>query len=165
MKNQKLILGMLFILVISIIILFACSNQPKEEEAAGTIAKVDKYKKEQLNQGNVMLRTEFLKDQNQVKQAIIDLMRFYAFSHDIAAYIDQWWIPQLEKYYSAQGQKAIDNLRDFSDFIKNNNVKLLNFSELLVDLYQGQKKETSQDLEQKLTEFAFYVNQDRKSVV
>ena len=162
MKNKKhiMLVLMIVVVIISIYLITVPSDETDNELAKGTITKIDKYKKQQMSDENVLLRSELLKDTSEVRKVIVGLYNFNAFVTDLGFRVDSVWIPQMIKFYKEIGWhcSCIDELQDFGKFLKNNNNTILKTIELLELLYKG-KLNQSEDVETKLISFTNFVGQ------
>ena len=53
---------LLLMLSITFILPYSCKNKVNESDASGTIGKVKKYRKDQMSEGDIKLRSEFTED-------------------------------------------------------------------------------------------------------
>lgn len=161
MKKQNIIIPAIIIIIAAIIIIFTVPwNQVKEEQAAGTIGKVDKYQSEQMSERSVKLRTELIKDTSLLFKTIKELISFTIFSNETIFIIETWWIPELKKYYStSKSQTNIKELEDYVSLLKNNNQTLQDVIQILGEFYAGTNKDQTVDVEGKLISFSNFVNQ------
>ena len=158
-KYTYIIIGIVAVAIV-ILIVSKYYPPPKDSEAGGTIGKVDKYRNEQVNQKNVLLRSDILKDTAAIAVTMKELLQFCSFGYDTQELIDTWWIPQLKRYFpTPKGSEAVQKLTEYSDFLKNNLNNLISTVEMLSDFYTGKSKDQSVDVEGKMFAFINFVSQ------
>lgn len=158
--KKKWILGAVITILLIVLIYIVIVWPPfTSENASGTIGKADKPTSD-AQEPKINLSSDILKDTTTLKKTIQDLVQFYGFTFSLAEYIDTWLIPQLDKYYNASvAQEDINSIRDFGEFLKNNNNSLRKTLETLGSLYGTQNSQIPPDLENNLLQFIGYVNQ------
>ena len=136
------------------------SKAPDRSDLVGTFGKADKYRNTQMTEKDIQLRSELLSDSVQLKGMIQGLMYFSLFTEDVSNQIDSCALA-FEARGMGSDQTAKDDLQDlkqYSDFIKNNNLILQQTINLLSGFYTGELTDQSVDVEQKLRDFGAYVN-------
>lgn len=164
MKKRYLYL-MISAIIIALGILFFSIFWPPIDttSVSGSFTKADKYRQEQVNESDIVLRSELLADTSKIAQTIRDLVQFGNFSISVKNNINQWWKPVLTKYNSAESIKdAIEDLNEYESFIDNNLSTLQNTIEVLTAFYVNNKKPIDNDVESKLKQFYNYVSQFMK---
>ena len=159
--NKKLILIVVAIVAIVGLIVFSLNYPPvSQSDVSGSFKKADKYREGNVENKDVILRTEFLNDTVKLKQAISDLVAFGDFSLQLKGIINDWWIPVLQKYNAGSGiGEAVEALNNYSEFIDNNTNVLQNTIITMADFYSGKNSEVNSDVEANLKQFYTYVSQ------
>jgi hypothetical protein len=146
----------------SLIIFFFSFYWPPvdKSDSSGSFTKADRYRNEQAGDKEILLRSEFISDTLVLAKSIKDLIAFGDFSLQLKKLIDQYWIPQLDKYNKAAAiQGGIDKLMDYSNFIQNNISTIQNTIGVLSEFYYKKNENLSTDVEAKVKTFYNYVNQ------
>ncbi|HNS18085.1 MAG TPA: hypothetical protein PKI34_09725 [Bacteroidales bacterium] len=157
MKKNILILSGFFVTVISIVF-FSCQGKVGKEEAAGTIGKVEKYRKEQMTEKDILLRSDIVKDTAKLSEIIQGLVVFNAYANTLATSIENRLLDMESiKAFDDEYDQYIAQMKDFRDFLKNNNEVLTTTVYMLGDFYKDTISESSADVENNLRLFANYV--------
>lgn len=162
MKKRNLIIaGIVAIIVVAIALTGIFYPSVFDQGAGGTIAKVTKYHKEQMNENDVLMRSKILSDTALLKQTINGLVMFYAFSEKLSSNLDETVISLKSSDLSGNQELiySMKELQGYSDFIKNNNSTLDKTINVLVEHYGTKTTSSSVDIEQSLEEFSNYVYQ------
>jgi hypothetical protein len=161
MKKKYIYVSIIISLIALTIVFFSLYWPPVDKsKSAGSFTKVERYRKEQANDKDILLRSEFISDTTILAKSIKDLVAFGDFSLQLKKLIDQYWIPQLVKYSKASEiQNGIDRLNEYSTFIQNNISTIQNTIEVLAGFYTKQNNDYSTDVESKIKVFYNYVNQ------
>jgi len=156
---------LLFALILSVTLPFSCKNKVNEQDAAGTIGKVEKYRKDQMKGSDIILRSEIMEDTAKLESTINGMVVYSAFSQTLASKINTQ-VEELGYCGCYESELELLALKDFSEFISNNEPLMENTIGMLVDFYNDDVSEVSFDVETNLRNFANYVNQlDEKSMV
>lgn len=160
-KRNLLIAGIVAIIVVAIALTGIFYPSVFDKGAEGTIAKVSKYRKEQMNENDVLMRSKILSDTALLKQTINGLVMFYAFSEKLSTNLDETVISLKSSDLSGNQELiySMKELQGYSDFIKNNNSTLDKTINVLVEHYGSKTTSSSVDIEQNLEEFSNYVYQ------
>jgi len=162
MKKRNLIIaGIIAIVVVAIALTGIFYPSAFNSGAEGTIAKVSKYHKEQMNENDVLMRSKILSDTALLQQTISSLVMFYAFSEKLSINLDET-VVSLKSSDLSGNQKLIYGMKElegYSNFIKNNNPTLDKTIATLLDLSQTKTTSTSTDIERNLVDFSNYVYQ------
>ena len=158
-KKTKILIGAV-VVVLVIIVAFAINFPPVfKGESSGTIGKADKYRKSQMTEKDVQLRSELTADTAKLRGMIQGLMYFAVFTNELSTQIDS--CVHVFQYRGLTNQEAgyknMMAMNDFSVFIKNNNKTLGNTISLLSGFYFKDKADQSADVEKDLREFQNYV--------
>ncbi len=157
MKRNSLILPGFCAVIISIL-LFSCQGKVGKDDAAGTIGKVEKYRKDQMSEKDILLRTEIVKDTAKLTEIIQGLVVFYAYANTLETSIDNRLLDMESiKAFDEEYDAYIEQMTDFRDFLKNNNDVLYTTVFMLGDFYKDTISESSADVENNLRLFANYV--------
>jgi hypothetical protein len=134
--------------------------KPNQSELAGTFGKAEKFRKVQMTQKDVQLRSELLKDTAQLKSLIQGLVYFSLCTEDVSTNIDLCLLAFKAQGLGAgsTGMDKISALEDYSGFISNNNKTLNATISMLMSLYTNDSASQSQDVEKNLKDFASYMN-------
>jgi len=160
-KRNLFIAGIIAIVVVAIALTGIFYPSAFQIGAEGTIAKVEKYHKQQMSEADVLMRSKILNDTTKLKETINGLVMFNAFAEKMAENMDQTVATMRGSDLSGSQKmlQSMNEIRDYSTFIKNNNVTLDKTINLLVNHYQTKTTATSADIEQNLEEFSNYVYQ------
>jgi hypothetical protein len=162
MKKRNLIIaGIIAIIVVAIAFTGIFYPSAFQKGAEGTIAKVEKYHKQQMSEADVLMRSKILSDTTTLKETINGLIVFNAFAGKMSENMDNT-VEYLQGSDLSGNQdilKNLDALKGYSDFIKNNNVILDRTINVLLDHYQSKTTSTSADIENDLREFSNFVYQ------
>jgi len=133
--------------------------KPDQSELAGTFGKAEKFRKVQMTQKDVELRSELLKDTAQLKSMIQGLVYFSLCSEDVRSNIDLCIFAFKAQGMGSQADDAgkIKAMQDYSDFIANNNKTLNATISLLTAFFVNDSANQSQDVEKNLRDFANYM--------
>ena len=165
MKKRIQLFTVLAVLT-AFIFAISCQSRVKKEDATGTIGKVKKYRKDQMSENEIKLRSEIIEDTARLADVIRGLTAFNAFSMTFAESVNRQ-LDSLEACdcYNMQDENIVA-LKDFIVFIENNNKVLDNTIFMLVDFYNDEVSEVSFDVESNFKNFVNYVNQfDQRDTV
>ncbi len=140
------------------LLMFSCKNRVREDEAGGTIYKVSKFRKDQMSEKDILLRTEIVQDTAKLASIIQGLVLFNAYTGNLKQSIENRLL-DIESIsgFDEQYDRYIAELTDFKDFLKNNNEVLTTTVYMLGDFYKDTISESSADVENNLRAFANYV--------
>ena len=157
MKNRVLVLTWT-LAILAGLFMISCKNRVREDEAGGTIAKVTKYRKDQMSEKDILLRSDIMKDTAQLTSIIQGLVLFNAYTNNLEQSLsDRLLDIESIRGFDEQYDRYISELTDFRDFLKNNNEVLTNTVYMLGDFYKDTISESSADVENNLRAFANYV--------
>lgn len=132
---------------------------PKKSDLAGTFGKAEKFRKVQMTEKDLQLRSDLVKDTAKLREMIQSLIYFSLFTEDLRSNLDMCTIS-----FGAQGMGAqpgesdkIKIMKDYSDFIRNNNASLKSTIVMLSGFYGTDGGDASQDVERTLQDFGNYV--------
>ncbi len=156
--KTKLLIAIGFIAALCIGFLAGISvDYPRlnKSDVAGTFGKAEKYRKAQMTEKDIQLRSELVKDTAKLKSMIQGLVYFSLFTEEFSTNIDASIIA-----FKTQGLESdkIKSLQDYSDFIKNNNEALKVTIDMLSGFYLKDTADMSWDVEKSLKDFGTYVN-------
>jgi hypothetical protein len=158
-KQTKIVLGI--VIVIAVMIIAISLNFPPVFKGitSGTFSKADKYHKSQMTEKDVQLRSELTSDTAKVKKMLKGLIYFSLFTEDLSNKIDSCVTIFQQNGMSDkhQGFKNVKVLKDYSEFIKNNNQSLLTTISMLSAFYFKTQSDQSVDVEKTLRDFGNYV--------
>jgi len=159
MKKKVIIIVGSMILAVALIILSLYWPPVDESEVVGTFKKSDKYQEDNVNKDDIILDSELMKDSNQVNKLIADLVQFGEFSQYLKAVFNQFWLKELEKSKSVpEINSAINQIKDFNNFIDNNNEIIQSTIVKFIDYNFSDKKQID-DMESQLKQLQNYVAQ------
>lgn len=157
MKNKVLALTWT-LAILAGLFMISCKNRVREDEAGGTIAKVTKYRKDQMSEKDILLRSDIMKDTAKLTSIIQGLVLFNAYTNNLEQSLSDRLIDiESIRSFDEQYDRYINELTDFRDFLKNNNEVLTNTVYMLGDFYKDTISESSADVENNLRAFANYV--------
>ncbi|MCX6234332.1 MAG: hypothetical protein NT175_06345 [Bacteroidetes bacterium] len=161
MKRRNLFTSCLVLLVVSVL-LFCCKGRVSEDEARGTIGKVKKYRKSQMTENDIKLRSKILEDTAQLATTIKGLVIFDAYTKALTHDLDGK-LPELDVCECDQNEALkLEILRNFNDYIKNNDSLLTGTITMLSEFYKDTVSEKSFDVEQSMKNILNYFNQLNK---
>jgi hypothetical protein len=129
-------------------------------ELAGTFGKAEKYRKTQMTEKDVQLRSDLLSDTARLGSMIQGLVYFTLFTEEISTHIDSCVAAFKAGGMGSRHEEAtqLEALQQYSDFIKNNNLSLQKTIVMLMGFYTGDSVDQSQDVEKNLRDFGAYVS-------
>jgi hypothetical protein len=155
-KTMKIML--LMFLVLTLTLPYSCKNRVNDQDVIGTIGKVKKYRKDQMKDSDIILRSEIMEDTTKLKGTINGLIIYSAYSKTLSESIDKQ-IEQLEYCGCYENESDLASMKDFSEFISNNEEIMDNTIHMLFDFYNDDVSESSFDIESDLRNFVNYINQ------
>jgi hypothetical protein len=169
-KQTKIIIGVVIAIAIVILVVSLVYPPVFKGLTSGTFGKAEKYHKEQMTEKDIQLRSEFVKDTDQLRGMIQGLIYFSLFSQNLSYTIDTCIREFQDHGICTEKNNACQNiglLEDYSFFIKNNTKTLNTTIRMLTDFYLKDTADQSVDVEKNLRDFGNYVNQlnQRDSVV
>jgi hypothetical protein len=137
-----------------------------EDEARGTVGKVKKYRKSQMKEEDIKLRSQILEDTAQLAKTIKGLIIFDAYTRALSYDLDSK-LPVLDVCECDQNDAMkLETLRNFNDYIKNNDSLITNTVIMLSEFYKDTVSEKSFDVEQSMKNILNYFNQlDKRDTV
>jgi hypothetical protein len=156
-KQTKIILGIVITVVVVLLAVSFFLPGTFDRLTMGTFGKVDRFRKNQMSEKDIKLRSEFTSDTAELKKMISGLIYFNAFTNDLSNKIDS--TVDLYKLKGLNAPDAIKNLnllKDYSTFIRNNNKTLETTIQMLAGFYLKLEND-SIDVEKNLREFSNYV--------
>lgn len=144
----------------SLLLFGSCKNKTGQDGTGGTIGQVKKYRKEQMSEKDILLRSEVMKDTSRLDEIIQGLIFFNAYTTALEMSLgnrlaDMESVSEFTETYDLFFQE----LSDFRDFLKNNNTVLTNTITMLADFYNDTITESSADVENNLRAFVNYIRQ------
>ena len=137
---------------------------PRKSDLAGTFGKAEKFRKVQMTEKDLQLRSDLVKDTAKLRNMIQGLVYFSMFTEELRTNLDLCTIS-----FSAQGMGTqvgesdkIKVMKDYSDFIRNNNSSLNSTIVMLSSFYGKNGGDASQDVERTLQDFGNYVSNMNK---
>ncbi|MBP6977144.1 MAG: hypothetical protein PHD61_10795 [Bacteroidales bacterium] len=167
MKRNILILSGFCAMIVSILFV-SCQGKVGKDDAAGTIGKVEKYRKDQMTEKDVLLRSDIVKDTAKLSEIIQGLVIFNAYANTLETSIENRLLDMESiKAFDEEYDAYIAQMTDFRDFLKNNNEVLTTTVYMLADFYKDTISESSADVENNLRQFASYVTkmQEKDSIL
>ncbi len=158
-KQTKTIVGIViasFVVIVALILIFPSTFSGL---TSGTFGKADKYRKNQMSEKDIQLRSEFTSDTAKLKEMVRGLIYFSAFTRDLTYKIDSAILMFKGKGLTAQdvANANFALLEDYSTFIKNNNKALDSTILLLHRLLDPKTADQSADIDKTLRDFGTYV--------
>jgi hypothetical protein len=169
MKKNLWIFISIFIVLIVVIVVISTHYPPIfKGSASGTFGKAEKYRKTQMSEKDIKLRSDLTADTAKLMNTIKSLAYFTLFTQDLSNKIDS--CTTLFQNGGMNGPKSVTQLqalKDYSGFIRNNNKVLENTIVILTSFYTGKQADQSADVEKDLRDFSNYVKnmQERDSVL
>jgi len=159
-KQTKIVIGIVLAVAVVIIAISFLFPAVFKGLTSGTFGKADKYHKTQMTEKDILLRSELVADSNELRNMIQGLIYFSLFTEDISNSIDSCVEACQSQGIMTDPKKAATMLalKDFSDYIKNNNKTLRATISLLTGFYLKDEQEQSADVEKNLRAFGNYVN-------
>ncbi|HNX85328.1 MAG TPA: hypothetical protein PKN12_00205 [Bacteroidales bacterium] len=162
MKRQtKIIIGSVIVAAVVIIAISFMFPSVFKGITSGTFGKADKYRKTQMTEQDIMLRSELVSDTGKLRSMIQGLIYFSLFTEDLSAKMDS-----CVDLYKSEGIcnkpeqcATVSAMADFSDFIRNNNKTLRTTISMLTGFYLKDQSDESADVEMNLRAFGTYVTQ------
>lgn len=141
---------------------------PNKSDLAGTFGKAEKFRKVQMTEKDLQLRSDLVKDTARLRSMIQGLVYFSLFTEELRTNLDMCTIS-----FSAQGMgtqadesEKMKVMKDYSDFIRNNNTSLNATIVMLSSFYGKNGGDASQDVERTLQDFGNYVgNMNKKDSI
>ena len=157
MKNKVLAITWV-VAILAGLMMFSCKNRVREDEAGGTIGKVSKFRKDQMSEKDILLRSDIIKDTAKLASIIDGLVLFNAYTANLEQSIENRLLDiESIRGFDEQYDRYITELADFKDFLKNNNEVLYTTVFMLCDFYKDTISESSADVENNLRAFVNYV--------
>jgi len=160
-KQTKIIIGVFVLIAVVVMILAWLFPNVYEGITSGSFGKAEKYRKDQMSEQDILLRSEFTKDTAQLHQMITGLIYFTLFTENLTKTIDSCLVS-----FSYQGfdkdpknQESIRLLKDYNEFIRNNTGTIAQTTKVLSDIYLSDTNTFSADIEQNLRDFSVFVIQ------
>jgi hypothetical protein len=141
---------------------------PRKSDLAGTFGKAEKFRKTQMTEKDLQLRSELVKDTAKLRSMIQGLVYFSLFTEELRSSLDMCIISFKSQGMGAQPAEAdkIYVMKDFSDFIRNNNTSLNATIVMLSGFYGKDGGDATQDVERTIQDFGTYVgNMNKKDSV
>ena len=159
MKKQfKVIISIVVALALIILAISLFFPEVYKGLTSGTFGKADKYRQQQMTEKDILLRSALVADPVQLMNMINGLVYFSVFTKEMTMNIDS-----CINFYQTQGMgvkpqeaSSLKVLRDYSDFIKNNNKTLGSTITLLAGFYLNDDSDQSTDIEKNLRDFGTY---------
>ena len=161
-KQTKILLGIVLAIVVVLVAVSLFYPPVYNRLTSGTFGKAEKYRKEQMSERDIQLRSEFVTDTASLRTMIQSLVYFSLFTQDLSFAIDT-----CVNSYRRNGafteknpaSKSIELLADYSEFIRNNNKTLAGTISMLTAFYLKDTTDQSVDVEKNLRDFGNYVVQ------
>lgn len=156
--TKKAIAFITAVIVIFIALIFIVGKfpPPSAEETGGTIGKVQKYRKIQMSEKDIILRSELVKDTSKLSRSIYGLAAFNSFAKEYSADLKSIAADMEQNNYS---KDQAGKVAEYSKFIEENRKSVENMVALLTDFYTGDTTDYSIDVEKKLLDFNNFVEQ------
>lgn len=159
-KQTKTVLGIViavFVVFVALILIFPSTFSGL---TSGTFGKADKYRKSQMSEKDIQLRSEYTQDTVKLKEMVKGLIYFSAFTTDLTHKIDSSVLMFKEKGFNEQqkGYANLQILKDYSEFIKNSNKTLDSTILMLHGFLDPKNADQSADVEKTLRDFGTYVS-------
>lgn len=133
--------------------------KPDESTLAGTVGKVNKYRKTRMTARDIQLRSELTRDTARLKNIIREMVHFSLLTEEMGKTINLSLVAcQARGMGTLAGEEnQMELLRDYSDFIRNNNHTLNATISMLTGICTGDTADLSYDIEKNLRDFGAYV--------
>lgn len=156
--KKKAVIFIAAVIVIFIALLFITGKYPppEAEQTGGTIGKVEKYRKVQMTEKDIILRSEVTSDTSKLAQAIYGLTLFNAFAKEYSQDLNTI-AAKMEN--SKLAQKDAGTVKEFSRYIDENRKSVDKIITLLGDFYTKDTSDFSIDIEKKLIDFHNFVQE------
>lgn len=167
-KQVKIVIGVVVAIAVIIAGISIFFPSVISNITSGTFGKADRYKKSQMTEADVKLRSEFTADTAKLKNMIQGLIYFSVFTQDMSNKIDS--CVTVFENNGICGQQAectkLKPLTDYSEFIRNNNKTLITTISMLTGFYLHDDSDESADVEKNLRDFGrYYTNLVEKDSV
>lgn len=159
-KPVKVIIGIVVAIAILIAGLSLFFPEVMDNITSGTFGKAEKYRKSQMTENDIKLRSELTTNDVALRDMIQGLIYFSLFTQDLSNKIDSCTDALVKQGMSAKdaGYQNVMALKDYSTFIHNNNRTLNNTISMLTGFLLKDQSDESADVERNLREFQNYVN-------
>ncbi len=152
--NKKVLIALAIVVVAAVVVIAFVDYPPGDnKKAAGTIGKVEKYRKVNIQGSDIELRTEFIEDQDKLVKAVSSLIDYYALTvklDNILASIDyETLCPAIE----ASDPEVCQKLKGLEKFVSANNLKIQSAINTLGAAYKNENPPKS-DIENQIITFA-----------
>jgi hypothetical protein len=133
---------------------------PNKSDLAGTFGKAEKFRKVQMTEKDLQLRSDLVKDTARLRSMIQGLVYFSLFTEELRTNLDMCTISFSAQGMGTQADESgkIKVMKDYSDFIRNNNASLNATIVMLTAFYGKDGGDASQDVERTLQDFGNYVS-------
>lgn len=159
-KSIKIVISVVVVIAILILGVSLFFPEAMKDMTSGTFGKAEKYRKTQMTEQDVRLRSEFVNDTAKLREMIQGLIYFALFTEELSNKIDSA-VRIFEKRGmtgKVQEQDHFTILKDYAGFIRNSNKTLGATISMLTGFYLKDGSEESGDVEKNLREFGNYVN-------
>ncbi len=158
-SRKKIIFGALIVLAIAILAVSLGFPPALKGISSGTFGKADKYRKSQMTEKDIQLRSELTADTAKLRSMIQGLVYFTVFTEDLSNKMDSCVSEFQLKGMTSQdaGYAKVMLLKDYVDYMRNSNVTLGSTINLLAGFYGNNQADQSVDVDKTLRDFGNYV--------
>jgi len=130
----------------------------RQDKVSGTFGKVAKFHKSEMTEKDIELRSNLLQDTTKLKEFISTLTYFSLFTERVGNTIDESLIGFIGTGLGTQpGEtESVNALKDYADFIRNNDNMLETTISLLSGFYLNKSDESTMDIEKTMNDFGAY---------
>jgi hypothetical protein len=156
-KVNKLLALSAFIMTFGYL-MTSCNCDVDKKDAAGAIGKVEKYRKDQMSENDIKLRSEIMKDTAALGDALRGMLLVYVYND---AHVKEMK-KSTEKLKFEEAKTGIDlgseQLGSYCTMAENGNGQLCEMCQMCADIYNDTVTEFSFDVEQNVRNYANYLD-------
>jgi hypothetical protein len=167
MNKKSIIITISLVLIVAVIVVLIINNdypENGEEIAAGTIGKVEKYREANIQGYDIELRSDFIKDDAEVKQLVSDLIYYYITMDRLSIILSSINFTSFCSKLPDNNANICEKLMDLREFVENNNEKLKNSILTFAAAYKNEHPPTS-DVENQMIQVADFHIQFLKEMI
>ncbi len=154
--NKKFLIVTALVLIVAVVVVLVISNsypENEEELAAGSIGKVEKHNEANVQGYDIELRSDFIKDDAQIKLLVRDLTYYYVTMNRLSYVLSSINYPNFCGKLPDNSGNICDKLMDLREFVDNNREKLKTSIETFAAAFDNDDPPTS-DVENQMIQIA-----------
>ena len=158
MKTTNKFLAIMAVLLAFGILLPSCNCNVNDKDTAGAISKVKKYRKDQMSEKDILLRSDIIEDTAALTNTIRGMLLFYVYYDAYGKSLKE--NAEMLKTLPAgtDDQLGAEELESYCEFIENSNEQLCEVCQMFTDIYNDTVTEHSFDVEQNLRNYVIYLD-------